>query len=68
MPCNHKRVWEMKRYAIDKDQWYCLLASEERVKSNTVAYQLLKEGWDPHPWGEGCIMFKRLKPCEECEK
>lgn len=57
MSCNHKRVWEM-------------MGSSETEKVN----ELLNDGWEPYAvvppasHRDGAHLFKRLKPCEKCEK
>lgn len=68
MSCNHKRVWEMRFYKLQEDSYIYQGHRSLSLRLSDEGSRLLQNGWEPHPWGEGCIMFKRLKPCEDCPK
>lgn len=61
MPCNHKRVWEMRE----------LIGPYDNQENLSTKEAWLEEGFEPFgiAWVPGGILyraFKRLKPCEEC--
>lgn len=69
MPCNHKRVWETAEAILAR-----LVGGDDMghepawERDDSGRNKLLADSWEPYTVVANTMFFKRLKPCDECEK